>query len=667
MSSVLTLTPSLSGGVAQQLNDRNPFFVTQDGFELPVVAYDEEYAESIYMEGGRRTRSREQNPSGKLTLNVAAGLSSASLRTALTQLQQTVQACRVYGGTLVFTPEGQAAVTYDLESISLSNFDAKEMQFKRSTIELSLITKPYGRLATQSIVTNATDNSPIQSVSLASIPGSAPALVSATITDLATQARDHLEVALDANWDGSAALLIDSASMSVTGLAGSATTRTGAYATNGVIRTTLAALPVGCCEIAGLTHRDRQLVKARVWAAGTGPVYARAAYRIGSGPWSRLSWKKVPNIGAFYEIELGRVKANQSAGTMTVRVEAYTATPGDTLDVDYLEIIPQYAYAKARSSLPTPIIPAYTGRDEFLQTSGNLTGKSPSLGSAWTLVTGSDSDDFAVDSATATAKRSVNGDVDNYTGRWVTIGSGAVAPIGLAVDYKMSAPPAGSNIFAGVAARVVDINNWVRAGVTRSSISNTVYLNPFVEKRVAGTVTSLYTVGQNPVDYTKFGQFIANTWYSIALTIDANGVWAFWLTTQGSAYRLIATGRDADLATGGTLASGRFGITETFSYAFSSGGTREFDNFSAWTPDAQRTVLASGAVILNDRSIARSDGTRPADFTGSYLKCPPAGRENRTHRLAVKMRRNDVDALPDDQIADNQRVDVSVTPRVVLL
>lgn len=71
-------------------------------------------------------------------------------------------------------------------------------------------------------------------------------------------------------------------------------------------------------------------------------------------------------------------------------------------------------------------------------------------------------------------------------------------------------------------------------------------------------------------------------------------------------------------------------------------------------------------MILDDDSIARSDGTRPPHFEGHYLTCPPAGREDRTHRLAVKMRRADVDTAPDTQIADSQRVDITVTPRVVL-
>ena len=41
--------------------------------------------------------------------------------------------------------------------------------------------------------------------------------------------------------------------------------------------------------------------------------------------------------------------------------------------------------------------------------------------------------------------------------------------------------------------------------------------------------------------------------------------------------------------------------------------------------------------------------------------------QDRTHRLAVKMRRADIDTSADANVADGQRVDVTVTPRVILL
>jgi len=839
MATTLTLTPNLSGAVAQALNDRNPFYLAADGLDLPVVSYDEEYAESIYMEGGRRVRSREQNPEGKVTLMLTGGLTGSQVRTYLDQLEQTVQACRVYGGTLALALEGTTTVTYDLESISLTALDVGEFQFERAVAEISVTTRPYGRLAPVSLVSNATSSDPIQSVSLANIPGSAPALVQATVTDTATQARDHLEIGLDADYDpstrtnlvtnpsfetnttgwstsvpayhlnsgavlsrvtptvaqsgsyvgqivtpGSAAAegvayafsgytflagtaytlsmrvmasaatdvdlilgkasadaawsdlslaagtwtdisvtwtpaadgstvyavlhtdlggspvartiqidkvmveaassagtyfdgrvggiwtgtadastsmlgtfpLYDSAWLDTTGLAGSATTRTGAYSSNGVIRTTLASTQVGICEKTGLPHKGRHRVKARVYGTDTGPMYARVAYRVGSGSWSRNGWVRVPAMDAFYEIDLGLVQASP-AGTLTVRIEAYSEAGGDTLDIDYLLLIPAYRWAKAKGTVEPGA--TFATWDTFDQSAGNLDApKAANVGGNWAEANRTGGDGFAVETTGHTAQRTTVSDASlDGGGCYAYLGSAVAAcTVQATVKFSYAAWFDATAHRFGLLARYTDANNWIALALTyRDPVD---YFEPSgwslsLFKKKAGTVTEVaWWISSN------FGTL--NYAHLLRLELGADGSYrTYWGGT------LLSSGSDPDLATGGTLASGKCGLYDA--YTLGTASTRNYDDFNTTAPTTQHVIDASGAVILGDDSIARSDGTRPPSFEGSYLTVPPAGREDRTHRLAVKMRRSDVDIAPDANIGDSQRVDVTVTPRVVLL
>ena len=653
MATTLTLTPNLSGGVAQALNDRNPFYIAQDGLDMPVVSYDEEYAESIYMEGGRRVRSREQNPEGKVTLMLTGGLTGSQVRTYLDQLEQTVQACRVYGGTLALALEGTTTVTYDLESISLTALDVGEFQFERAVAEISVTTRPYGRLAPVSLVSNATSSDPIQSVSLANIPGSAPALVQATVTDTATQARDHLEIGLDADWDGSAALLIDSASLSVTGLAGSATTRTGAYSSNGVIRATLASTQVGICEKTGLPHKGRHRVKARVYGTDTGPMYARVAYRVASGSWTRNGWVRVTAVTAldgFYELDLGLVTGS-AAGTLSVRVEAYSQAGGDTLDVDYLLLIPAYRWAKAKGTVEPGA--TFATWDTFDQSAGNLDApKAANIGGNWGEANRTGANGFQVETTGHTAQRTTVSDASLDNGGCYAYLGSAVAACTVQATVKWSASVV-ERRFGLLARYSEDTNNWVALTLSSSSIFP-LDVGLVLLKKKAGAVSFIDTTGYNP-----FFE-VAGVTYPLRLELDADGSYRGYAGAV-----LYLSGSDPDLATGGTLASGKCGLYDAYTPA--TANTRNYDDFQTTTPSATHVIDASGAVVLGDDSIARSDGTRPPSFEGSYLTVPPAGREDRTHRLAVKMRRSDVDIAPDADITDSQRVDVTVTPRVVLL
>jgi hypothetical protein len=153
--------------------------------------------------------------------------------------------------------------------------------------------------------------------------------------------------------------------------------------------------------------------------------------------------------------------------------------------------------------------------------------------------------------------------------------------------------------------------------------------------------------------------------------VDAAGrFWAGYATQGTRITAFLASGQDAALATGGTLASGNPGI---FDFCVNSGnGVRNVDNFQAWVPTIP-TAIYSGKVAE-----IRSDGAIRQDSTGTYygpvpayrggpILVPAAGDENRTSRILVKAHRSDIDAEASDAVTDNLTIQAITTPRYLVV
>jgi hypothetical protein len=197
----------------------------------------------------------------------------------------------------------------------------------------------------------------------------------------------------------------------------------------------------------------------------------------------------------------------------------------------------------------------------------------------------------------------------------------------------------------------------LRAGTTTSNLL-AIYVDedaegPFVgvAKVVAGARTVLKTWHVN-----------SNSRGEVVASVDEKGAVRVYLGND-----LLGTVTDSVLATGGALASGKVGVYSRVTTTAFYGGAHAVDEFAAWVPMRQQVIEAGESVTATHESVERADGTRPPVVTGRYLTSPPAGREGRTHRLAIKLRRNDVDEFHDDVIDDTQRVDVTAIPRVALI
>jgi hypothetical protein len=169
---------------------------------------------------------------------------------------------------------------------------------------------------------------------------------------------------------------------------------------------------------------------------------------------------------------------------------------------------------------------------------------------------------------------------------------------------------------------------------------------------------------------------LADTFRTLRLDVDADGRWAVYVSAfgGGDATTLRASGQHEDLATGGGLEDGRVGLFDYASTAVAC--TRSVGTFTLSAPP---TSEAYGAMFANqsvrftyDRAEREnSAGTRwglAPDFTGEHLLIPPAGRGDRTSRIAVLARRFDIDdQQPSEGTGDSLVASLIVTPRVLLV
>lgn len=518
----------------------------------------------------------------------------------------------------------------------------------RPVVILRLECVPYwlGTLQTGATVTN-TD--PIQTVNVTPT-GNLPAFGIVRYTDGAGVDRSHVEIGADHTDDLARSYLIDSASLLTSGLAGSATTRTGAYSANGVIRATLTSTPVVVCQTAVLDLVGEFKPKLRVWGAGSGTISVRVDYRRGDAAWTEGAWVEVPALAAFYELDgPWRIDANEVAlGDQSVeaRVVAKSTVGGDTLDIDYLPLIPLsgfYGLIRAPLRLTTPLV--YSARDEFNQTSGTaLTGKTLPVGGTWAGA--GDADDFSILNGTgfSQVERTALSDADRWTGRYAIAGTATFSNVTVSAYLQRTFYSASGSgyLYRGILARYTDTNNWLMCHIDEGQVAGP---RIFIRKRVAGTVTDLLSVN------------VASTAGTLTLIANAAGTAQVYFSNA-----LIGTVSDSDLATGGALATGKVGIYDADTIGLAN--TRQYRNFAAWVPAADQAIFASRSLELqHDRALRESSAgttwSRPPVVRGGFALLPPG----RTTRVVAKARRNDVAELPDSSIADSGTLRVDYLPR----
>jgi hypothetical protein len=328
-------------------------------------------------------------------------------------------------------------------------------------------------------------------------------------------------------------------------------------------------------------------------------------------------------------------------------VEALGAV-GDTIDVDYLLLIPVSAgYAKALAPSRFETVTAYSARDSFSQAAGALNGKPLDAGGTW--ATSGVATDFQVDSTHVLTRTSGS----EASPRFALAGTTVFTDALVQADVSLPGVPAS----AGLLVRYVDASNfmWVSLGMPVSTFGVLAY------KVVGGVYTILRGV-------VVAGQ----EWNTVRLVVTAAGRWSVWSGAKGSVGSLVLSGTDTALATGGVLASGKSGLAD-FNGTFGAvTTTRSYDNFIAAVPTVD-AALFSGRLAQ-----ARRDGSVRQDSAGTYygpvpsarpaarFRVPCAGSSGRTMRIAVRATRSNPEQTASPDVNDALTARVVLVPRYLV-
>lgn len=249
-------------------------------------------------------------------------------------------------------------------------------------VTIKVTARSFGYGKEKQVLAPVSSTLPLQTAILEDPGGDVPAEARIQITDEAGQDRRLAELGLEQLDEAKSppALLIDSDSMIVTGLAGAQATREGAYDPNGsgnnVIRCTAISTPVVACSTGPITNIGAFRLKPRIYALSE-DVRIRASYKVGDGPFESLPWQRPVLINAWSEIEVGEATLDRLLkGTQKseIRFEVKSVGSKTEVDFDYLQMFPTTkGYAKVRG-LASEGLTNLLAYDEADQPAGNLTG-----------------------------------------------------------------------------------------------------------------------------------------------------------------------------------------------------------------------------------------------------------------------------------------------------
>jgi hypothetical protein len=477
------------------------------------------------------------------------------------------------------------------------------------------------------------------------VTGDIPALGRLIVTDMATQNRRHVEWGLENVLvaDVANGNLIDSDSMSVTGLSGTQTTTTGAYDPNASGNNSITcALISTATGVAKWSHGKvgSARVKVRLQATNSS-VEVRLVYQSNEGPWIANEWKPLLQGGSNWEeIDLGAIAVVRPVVGSILwngRLEARTTTGTATLRVDYVVVMPtDDGYGKARTTAPAQsgVLVAY---DQFTSTTaGNaLNARVAPAGGTW-ATSGAATDFVFADSGGSLAGFDECASRTASGVRYAILGATNYADVQVRVKNGTHA--------SRVIARWVDSNNHLYGEITGVGGWNIVAV-------IAGTPTSLAMVTATT------GQ---PTIHELDLTVRADGTCTLVGYDIGGVEGGRVAGFHSALATGGALDDGKPGFADDGTSIFGA----VWDDFFVFTPPAEDVALYSGETMQfrhDDVVHENAGGTDTSSFRpyrGSRFLVPVGDSY-----VTVKARRADIELAADANVTDSTRIQVGWTPR----
>ena len=639
-------------------------------------------------------------PHASTSTRVGSGTDRKRFIRSLYDLQEKIEKLAEEGGTYKrVLPDGSWIMFDVIEASFVGNWE-KRFNQGQEEFKFELVCSPGARLSPITYTAHEEKTLAMLSFEELNIPGDLPALGDMVIED--TQGVNRNFVAM-----GLASRTLDKSenakdfyeAESRLRLAG-ATLATGGGVPSGAVSNNVVNCPLfeeytpylSSRSSAGVytTHLGLQRMYARVWlsTANAGDVTLRAEYSQGD----LLRWRPLDAIslagaaeGGWFLVDLGAVRIDRAvigAQRWEGRVTAKSTIGGDVVLIDYIAIMPAEEFFGEAFALTVPasVVGPQIARDNFSQSGpAGLTGKVATAGGTWSGA--GDADDMVVN-GTGQAYRNVSGvDVSGaandpsatfggtVTGRYMRLGVGTQA--GVFVSCDVDAPSLTTwTERRGILARYTDTNNLVMGWLEHYVFSDGTWHWQFraAKKKEGGEWSILANGGEVALS--------AGAIYNISMFIATDGSGWIQLKSGNSVVGFKTWVANADLATGGKLATGGYGLYNSFSrernIPAGGAGGGYYDNFSVRAVDEP---LVDAAMYANrDLRIRWDDCLRESNngvafsrigrYHGDRLLIPQSGREGRPVRFSILASRG----LPRyelDPQADDIKATLTVTPRVI--
>lgn len=503
----------------------------------------------------------------------------------------------------------------------------------------------------------ASGTTPLLTVEINSVTGDVPAEARLVVTDGTAQPRRWVEWGLESLYYNAASpvpLFVDSASVVTSGFAGAGSALSGAFGGT-VVAAGLLSQPVALCGTGSLGHIGSYRIKARVWAASTDEFW-RLSWQDGDGYLTSNSYTQPVAGSAFNELDFGIVTIQPvAAGSQawSGQVEAYTTTAGGERGaVDYLALLPVdegYGRLEAAYSYQPGVTTAF---DDFsLVAAGSALNGHVAAQTGGTWATSGVTTDFAysTDFSDHWVKRSTTSDASE---RFAILGSATPSNVEVGVTVRIVGAADTNPTFMDALAR------WTSSAAHLRLVALFVEneLLAFLQMEVSGSPTVIATA---PTVAATDGV------YSLRLIVYASGRALAWVMDASGQILAAMDASDANLATGGTLATGKSGILDQCPGV---GSLRYYKDFYVATPATEPVIINSGKSlqVRSDSNLRQSTGGTTygeVPSRGSRLFIPQAGAATRSTRIAVRTIREDPITQASRNDGDSTQLSVFYTPR----
>jgi hypothetical protein len=262
--------------------------------------------------------------------------------------------------------------------------------------------------------------------------------------------------------------------------------------------------------------------------------------------------------GDFVIARLGQVhlsKAKKGTQRWDGRIIAKSTVTGDNLKLDRIRLVPiSEGAGEVTGAIFLQAFTTASARDEFDQTAGALATKVLPVGGTWAGA--GSATDLAVEATGHTATRTASADstTDDTLGRYALAGTATFTDCIVQVDQKYTLASAYNGwTVLGPLARYTDTNNWVQALFYDFGLGANPGFVIRVRKRVGGTGPA----GARLRDRLAAQQGLL---HAAAVRLVVGPLVRLALPQGSETGSPVIQGYDADIATGGALASGKVGI-----------------------------------------------------------------------------------------------------------